>query len=164
FLVFAAVYAATISCFSGEPRVPVACSAHGRSAPDLKRTVGLFATMFVLHADLSGDPSFSDFLAKLRETYQVCRANRNIALEELTLERKLAREPFFGHLISYHPASFAVSSFAGMPAAMELISLKHVYNELELHVRELADEFVLQLRFDEAAMDAGFVRLVLVSF
>jgi hypothetical protein len=164
FLVFAAVYAATIGRFSGASRVPVASAFHGRRTPELKRVAGVFATMFVLPADLTGDPSFSEFLARLHETYRACLANRNITLEDLALERKLTREPFFRHVISYHPESFTVSGFAGLPAVMDLISGKPAPTELEFHVRELADSFALQLRFDPAVLDAGAARTVLGAF
>jgi len=164
FLVTAAVYAVTIGRFSGIARVPVAVAAHGRTAPGLNRVAGLFATMFVLPADLAEEPSLSELLARLRETYRDCLAHRNIALEELTLERKLTREPFFRHMISYHPASFAVSRFAGLPAAMDLLSVKPSPNELELHVRELADSFALDLRFDPAVLNADEARTVLDAY
>lgn len=164
FLVFAAVYAITIAWFSGASRIPVASAFHGRTRPEFKRVAGLFATMLVLRADLTGDPSFSELLARMRQTYRDCLANQNITLEELALERKLSREPFFRHVISYHPASFALSGFARMPAAMDLVSVKPAPNELEFHVRELADSFALQLRFNPGVLDAGSARTVLDVF
>lgn len=165
FLVFAAVYAITIGWFSGASLVPVASAFHGRRTPALKGVAGVFTTMFVLPANLTGDPSFSGFLSRLVQTYRVCLANRNVLLEELALERKLTREPFFRHAISYHPVGFTVSDFAGMPAAMDLISAKHVANELELHVRELPDSsFALQLRFDPAVLGAASAQIVLGAY
>jgi hypothetical protein len=165
FLVFAAVYAITIGWFSGARLVPVASAFHGRRTLALKRVAGVFTTMFVLPANLTGDPTFSDFLTELQRTYRVCLANRNVLLEELALERKLTREPFFRHAISYHPVNFTVSDFAGMPAAMDLISAKHVANELEFHVRELPDSrFALQLRFDPAVLDAASAQVVLGAY
>jgi hypothetical protein len=161
FLVFAAAYAATVARFSGTSVVPVASAFHGRPAPGLKGVAGLFATMLVLRADLAGDPSFAEFLARMRQTYRDCLAHQNATLEELALERPLSRAPFFRHVISYHPASFAVSAFGGMPADMDLVSGKPTPNELEFHVRELADSFALQLRFDPAVLDAGSAQVFL---
>lgn len=164
FLVFASVYAATIARFSGVSVVPVASSFHGRPAPALKRVAGLFATMLVLRADLTGDPPFAEFLARMRQAYRDCLANQNATLEELALERPLARAPFFRHVISYHPASFTVADFGGMPADMRLVSGKPAPNELEFHVRELADSFALQLRFDSAALDSTAAQDFLNAF
>lgn len=161
FLVFAAVYAATIARFSGASVVPIASAFHGRPAQGLKGVAGLFATMLVLRADLTGDPSFAEFIARMRQTYRGCLANQNATLEELALERPLSREPFFRHVISYHPASFTVSSFGGMPADMDLVSGKPAPNELEFHVRELVGSFALQLRFDPAALDRDAAQTVL---
>jgi non-ribosomal peptide synthetase component F len=164
FLVFAAVYATTIARFSDATRVPVAVASHGRGAPGLARVAGVFSTLFVLPTDLTGDTSFGEFLTRLHPTYRACLANRNVTLAELALERKLSREPFFRHVISYHPAGFAVRDFAGMPAAMDIVSAKPAPNELEFHVREVADAYVLQLRFDPAVLDAGAARAVLDDF
>lgn len=164
FLVFAAVYAATIARFSGASVVPVASAFHGRPGQGLKRVAGLFATMLVLRADLTGDPPFAEFLARMRQTYRDCLANQNATLEELALERPLSREPFFRHVISYHPASFTVSGFGGILADMDLMSGKPAPNELEFHVRELSGSFALQLRFGQAVLDRGAARTVLDAF
>lgn len=164
FLVFTAVYAATIARFSGASLVPVACAVHGRRTPELKRVAGVFTTMLVLPADLAGDPSFGEFLSRLHRTYRGGQAYRNVTLEDLALERKLTREPFFRHVISYHPAAFTVSGFAGLPADMDLMSGKPAPTELEFHVRELADSFTLQLRFDPRVLDTAAARTVLGSF
>lgn len=164
FLVFAAAYAATIARFSGASVVPVASAFHGRPDPGLKRVAGLFATMLVLRASMADDPSFAEFLARMRRTYRDCLAHQGATLEELALERPLSRPPFFRQVISYHPASFAVSSFGGMPAAMDLVSGKPAPNELEFHVRELADSFALQLRFDPAVLDGCSAGVFLDAF
>lgn len=164
FLVFTAVYAVTIGFFSGAVHIPVGTAYHGRTAPELKRAAGLFATMFVLDADLDGDPSFADLLARLRGRYRSALAHRNVALEDLAMERKLTREPFFRHMISYHPGSFAVSGFAGLPAAMDLISAKPTHHELEFHVRELPESFDLQLRFDPSVLGTSSARTVLDTY
>jgi non-ribosomal peptide synthetase component F len=155
FLAFVAAYAVTIGLLTGAHHIPVGTAAHGRPTAQLKRIAGMFATTLVLPVDLAGELTFGDLLARLRETYRAVMANRHVTLEDLSAGRNLVRAPIFRHVLSYHPASFTVSSFAGMPASMELISETGTQYELELHVRDLGDSFSLQLRFDPAVFDTG---------
>jgi non-ribosomal peptide synthetase component F len=164
FTVFAAAYAVAIGRLTGQEDIPLGTIHHGRTTPCLKRVAGMFATTLVLPTDLSGDPSFGELLRRLGGTYRQVMANRQVTLEELTSGRNLLQRPIFRHALSYHPARFAVSEFAGMPTAMDLLSTGGAHHELELHVRELDDSFALQLRFDPSAMDLGSARAVLDTF
>ncbi|MGI5378895.1 amino acid adenylation domain-containing protein [Streptomyces sp. CA-251387] len=70
-----------------------------RDDPALEGVVGPFAGPLALRADASGDPTFTDLLARARETYQEAAAHRDVPFERLVdvlgLPPSLARHPVF---------------------------------------------------------------------
>ncbi|SDP68407.1 AMP-binding enzyme [Streptomyces sp. cf386] len=70
-----------------------------RDDPALEGVVGPFAGPLALRGDASGDPTFTDLLARARETYQEAAAHRDVPFERLVdvlgLPPSLARHPVF---------------------------------------------------------------------
>ncbi|NUT27831.1 MAG: alpha/beta fold hydrolase, partial [Streptomyces sp.] len=70
-----------------------------RDDPALEGVVGPFAGPLALRADASGDPTFTELLARARETYQEAAAHRDVPFERLVdalgLPPSLARHPVF---------------------------------------------------------------------
>ena len=70
-----------------------------RSQPEAKGLIGLFVNTLPLRADLSGDPSFRDLVARTRKACLGAYAHQELPLEmlvkELKLDRDLSRNPLF---------------------------------------------------------------------
>ena len=99
FMSLLAAFNVLLSRYSRQDDVLVGTAVHGRDDPKLQSLVGPIENMIALRTDLSGNPSFSEVLNRVRNTTAEAFAHSGvpfaILLEQLPLERDLSRNPVF---------------------------------------------------------------------
>ncbi|MET8846902.1 amino acid adenylation domain-containing protein [Amycolatopsis sp. NPDC004625] len=127
FMVLSAAFAATLSAYSGQRDVLFGTPVAGRPHPDVERTVGSFANTVVLRADLSGEPTARELLARLRRTCLAAFAHQDLPFEKLvealTPERDLSRNPVVQTMLALNtntPPRLDLAGTAVRPLAAEL--------------------------------------------
>ncbi|MEU4833755.1 amino acid adenylation domain-containing protein [Streptosporangium sp. NPDC023615] len=85
--------------YSGQRDFAVGSPVSGRDLPELERVVGVFVNSLPMRADLSGDPTFTGLLERVRETALDAYAHQELPFDrlvgELGVERDVARTPVF---------------------------------------------------------------------
>lgn len=71
---------------TGQPKFGVATQVAGRDSIEVEPLVGLFINTIILRLDVSGDPSFSELLHRVRDTATASLANQNLRFEQLLRE------------------------------------------------------------------------------
>ncbi len=118
FMVLAAGFHALLHRYSGATDILVGCPAAGRGRTEVEPLLGPFLNTLVLRADLSGDPTFRELLARFRETALGAYANQELPweklIEALQPERSLSHSALFQVFFQFRNLPFDSPSFAGL--------------------------------------------------
>jgi amino acid adenylation domain-containing protein len=99
FMVLLAAYQVLLHRYTGEEDIVVGAPIAGRCLAETESLIGLFVNALALRVDLSGNPSFRELLARVKEVALGAYANQDLPFETLVIElhpdRTLARNPLF---------------------------------------------------------------------
>ncbi len=109
FMVLLAAYQALLCRLTGQEDILVGTSIAGRNRVELEGLIGFFVNPLVLRGELAGDPSWHDFLRRVRERAIGAFAHEDLPfeklVEELQPERSLSRSPFFQTAFAFQSAA-----------------------------------------------------------
>jgi hypothetical protein len=99
FMTLLAAYQVVLARWSGQDDLVVGTPIAGRNRTETEGLIGLFVNTLVIRADLSGDPSFVEFLARVRERVLGAVEHQDLPferiVEELAPRRDLGHNPIF---------------------------------------------------------------------
>jgi amino acid adenylation domain-containing protein len=99
FIALLAAWQLLLARYAGQDDVSVGTPVAGRTRLETEPLIGFFVNTLVLRADLSGEPSFRELLARVRETALAAYQHQEIPFERLVEalapERSLAHTPLF---------------------------------------------------------------------
>jgi amino acid adenylation domain-containing protein len=118
FMMMLAAFDVLLARYTGQEDVVVGSPILGRNREEIERLIGCFVNTLVLRADLSGNPSFSELLRRVREVALEAYAHQELPfeklVEELEPERSLSHSPLFQVMFALHHASRAELSLRGL--------------------------------------------------
>lgn len=93
FMVLVAAYAALLHRLSGEDDIVIGVPVAGRDLPELQPLIGMFVNMVLLRLDLSGDPTFTELLTRVRATALAAWDHQDMPYQKLVEALATRRDP-----------------------------------------------------------------------
>ncbi len=154
--------------YSGQTDVCVGSLVAGRNRVETERLIGLFVNPIVLRTDLSGDPAFSEFLPRVRETVIGAMANQDLPfqriVEELRMKRDPSRHPVFQVNFIYQRDFVRSIDFCGIQlSAIPSKSPGSIY-DLNFFMVERPDGWRASCEYNTDLFDASTIQRMLKQF
>ena len=147
FMTLLAAYQVLLARHAGQEDFAVGASVAGRSAPELENVVGMFINMLPLRAELAGDPTFTDLLARTRRSVLDGFEHADVpfakVVHELGLPRDVSRSPVFQAMFVLQ--NYEMGRFSGVSRADDVsftwtpMELRATRFDFELHTVEVPD-------------------------
>ncbi len=117
FMTYLAAYQALLARWCGQTDVAVGTPVSGRLRPELESSIGCFVNTVVIRSDLSGDPSFGDVVACVRERCLDAYDHDELPFGKLV---EALRPPRDG---SFNPLCQTVFSLGSIPSSSPRLEL-----------------------------------------
>lgn len=123
YMFFLGAFTALLSRYSGQDDVAVGSPIANRMPVETERLIGYFSNTIVLRTDLSGDPSFRELLARIRQRTLEAYVHQSLPFEELvnelSPERDTSRNPLFQVMMVVQNAPLERIPFAGLETTLD---------------------------------------------
>ncbi|HKP82175.1 MAG TPA: amino acid adenylation domain-containing protein [Pyrinomonadaceae bacterium] len=99
FMLLLAAFKTLLCRYTGQDEIVIGAPIANRNNIEIENLIGFFVNTLVLRTDLSGDPYFPEFLARVRKVTLEAYAHQDlpfeVLVEDLQPERSLSRNPLF---------------------------------------------------------------------
>jgi natural product biosynthesis luciferase-like monooxygenase protein len=168
FMLLMAAYQTLLSRYTHQEDIAVGSPVANRSRAEVGNLIGFFVNTLVLRADLSGDPTFSDLLGRVREVALGAYAHQELPfemlVEHLQTERNLSRSPLFQVMFALQNFPFGKLALPDLTLSMvetETISSKF---DLTLSMFESGDGLLGWMEYNTDLFDAVTIKRMLEHF
>ncbi|MBF9133811.1 amino acid adenylation domain-containing protein, partial [Plantactinospora sp. S1510] len=140
FMVVHALVAALLHRLGAGTDIPLGAPIAGRGDAALDDLVGFFVNTLVLRADLSGDPTFTELLARVRETDLAAFSHQEVpfeaVVEAVNPARSASRNPLFQVMVVHRNRADDWSGLAGLTVVDEPVETPAAKFDLVFDIAE----------------------------
>ena len=169
FMTLLAAFLVLISRYTGQLDIVVGSPIANRNNKSIEQLIGFFINTLALRGDLSGNPSFADFLAQVRQTTLSAYAHQDLPfemlVEKLQPERDLSRNPLVQVMFSLHNTPQSSWDLPGLTIQdMSLPIDEQVRFDLEVQYQEVSGGLEGVWNYSADLFDATTITRIARSF
>jgi amino acid adenylation domain-containing protein len=161
FMTLLAAFKILLSRYAVSEDIVVGSPIANRNRAETEGLIGFFVNTLVLRTDLSGNPSFREFLRRVREVTLGAYDHQDLPferlVEELASQRDLSYTPLFQVMFVLQNAPMSARELSGLT----LSSLKHHRNttkfDLTLYVEDIGEELIGTLEYSTDLFEASTI-------
>jgi len=152
FMTLLTVFKILLHRYTGQSDIVVGSPIAGRNRAEIEHLIGFFVNTIVLRADVSGNPTFRELLARVRTTALDAYAHQDLPfeklVEELQPERDLSRSPLFQVFFNMLELDGQDLKLKGLSVERLALGAPESKFDLTLYVREKDKKIYLRLVYD----------------
>ena len=161
YMTLLATFQTLLGRLSGQDDLAIGSPVAGRDQPEVEGLVGFFVNTLVLRANLGGDPTFTELLARTREAALGAYAHQDVPfeklVEELQPQRDLSHTPIFQVLLALQNQPAARLELPGLEVERLPPESRSARFDLSLYLQETGDGGIEGwLEIDLDLFDAAF--------
>jgi amino acid adenylation domain-containing protein len=161
YMVLLAAFQTLLGRYSGQTDFAVGTPAAGRTRAEVEGLIGFFVNTLVARADLAGNPSFRELLARTRRAALAALDHQELPFERLVAQlqpdRDPARHPLVQVLFAFQNVPAEAAPFAELVASDFEVDPGGTAFDLTLSMGETAEGLVGELAYRTDLFDAGIV-------
>ncbi|MGD2147998.1 MAG: condensation domain-containing protein, partial [Anaerolineae bacterium] len=158
FMTLLAAFNVILHRYTGAQDILVGTPIANRNRAEIEGLIGFFANTLVLRGDLSGDPTFRELLARVRETCLDAYAHQDLPFEKLVEElqptRSLSHAPIFQVMFALQNVPRRALELSGLEVSQLAVGRATAMFDLSLVVFEAGAELRLVFEFNTDLFDA----------
>ncbi|MFD7595792.1 condensation domain-containing protein [Kitasatospora sp. NPDC059812] len=162
FMTLLAAFQVLLARCTGQADVTVGTPISGRTRIEVEPLVGFFVNTLVLRTDLSGDPGFTDVLARVRRGAVEAYAHQDVPFErlvqELRPERDLGQHPLFTVMFQLEDPPALPSGLPGLEVSDHQMPNDVAKFDIEVSMTDGGDRFTGVIRYAADLFDRDTVR------
>src|SRR2546423_2305205 len=129
FVALLAVFGTLLARYSNQDDIVIGTPFAARNRTELESMVGYFVNTLALRLDLSGDPTFTELVARARETTLEAFANADVPYETVVRatnpQRDLSQTPVFQAMIALHNPAWQTERPKFEPEGIRCVEISH---------------------------------------
>jgi amino acid adenylation domain-containing protein/non-ribosomal peptide synthase protein (TIGR01720 family) len=165
FMVLLTAFSLLLSRYSGQEEVVVGSPIAGRTQTETEPLIGCFVNTLALRADLRGNPSVRQALARVREATLGAYAHQEVPFEKLVdvlqVARTMSYNPLFQALLALQNVSAPDLAFANLQMSTLELGLQTSKFDLALYAQESEQDLELTVVYSSALFDAATIARML---
>ena len=161
FMTLLSAFSVFLARYSGQEEVVVGSAIAGRNQTGVENLVGLFVNTLAMRTSLTGDPTFRELLARVRETSMGAYAHQDLPFEKLVQalepERDMSRHPLFQTMLVLQNMPGRDQQLAGLEVSRFAAGAATAKFDLTLSATELPEGLRLLFEYNTDLFDAATV-------
>jgi len=171
FMVFLAAFQVLLHRYTGQSDLAVGVAIANRTRADLEDLVGFFVNTLVVRADLSGNPTFREYLTRVRQASLEAYAHQDLPFERLVRairpERSLGHMPLVQVLFAFQNMPMPALKLAGVTVSeveIDKIDTGTAKADLVVTIEELGHGFGGTLQYSTDLFEAPTIGRLIGHF